>query len=99
MPTLNEIDELVDECHWEGGYLNDVAGNFVIGPNGNSIFIPFAGGRGHSGLNFEGDCGYCWSGTQYLDSDAYGLYCDWYYGYWDNYWYREDGLSVRPVSD
>ena len=100
MPTLNEIDELVDECHWEGGYLNDVAGNFVIGPNGNSIFIPFAGSRGGTDLYYEGAYGFCWSGTQCYDYNACNLHCGWDGGgYWSDYWNREYGLSVRPVSD
>lgn len=96
MPTLQEIEELDNECYWEGGYVNGVKGVFAIGPNGNSIFIPFAGCRYDTGLYDEGGDGYYWSGT--LDGGdhyAYGLVC--YYGY--HIWYREVGLTVRPVSD
>lgn len=96
MPTREEIQELDANCEWEGGHLNDVAGNFVIGPNGNSIFVPFAGYRFVTDLNGYGGNGWYWSGTQY-DSNAYNLYCG--YGDSSNYWYREFGLSVRPVSD
>lgn len=99
MPTLEEITELYKYCYFEGGYLNNVAGNFVIGPNGNSIFIPFAGGRLSMGLDDEGDNAYYWSGTQYKDSLAYNLNCNWNYCNWNNVWSREGGLSVRPVSD
>lgn len=99
MPTEEEIKELVYECGWEGGYLNGVAGDFVIGPNGNSIFIPFAGYRGDADLNLESIGGYCWSGAQYGGYGAFDLGCSWGDGYWGNHWYREYGLSVRPVSD
>ena len=106
MPTLEEIDELCHECYWEGGCLNGVEGNFVIGPNGNSIFIPFAGYRYGTDLDDERDIGYFWSGTPSATycSRAYYLYGSWNYGswddgYWDYTWNREVGLSVRPVSD
>lgn len=100
MPTLEEIKELVYDCSWEDGYVNGVVGAFAIGPNGNSIFIPFAGGRAYSGLYYEGGNGYLWSGTrdEYFDDSAYGLSCIWL-GAWDHHWNREYGLSVRPVSD
>ena len=100
MPTEQEIREFDRYCDFEGGYLNDVAGNFVIGPNGNSIFIPFAGRRDYAGLEHEDYHGYYWSGTQIDDynNHAYHINC-----YWSNHsWslgFRERGKSVRPVSD
>ena len=99
MPTAEETKELVDNCDFEEGDLNGVVGNFVIGPNGNSIFIPFAGNRYDMDLHNEGHSGYYWSGTQLNDGLAYCLYCYWDYGYWDVRWDRRLGLSVRPVSD
>ena len=99
MPTLEEIDELCDECYWEWGYLNGVDGDFVIGPNGNSIFIPFAGPRRGTVLD-EGTYGYYWSGTLYdYYYGAYYLYCDWGGGGRRDGWYRVYGYTVRPVSD
>lgn len=101
MPTLKEIKEIANECYWEGGYVNGVEGVFAIGPNGNSIFIPFAGYRYYSDLLNEGNNGYLWSGTRSENNDsyAYSLYCGWSRAYWGDGWYRESGLSVRPVSD
>ena len=95
MPTREEIDELCDECYWEGGYLNGVEGAFVIGPNGNSIFIPFAGSRsGRPDIINRDNIGYYWSGTLNVNLFAYNLSRGWYGG-----WGREYGLTVRPVSD
>jgi hypothetical protein len=100
MPTLQEIQELVKYCGFEAGYLNDVAGNFVIGPNGNSIFTPFAGYRKdqyqypYQYIIGKGNGGYYWSGTLHDDSCACYLECGLY-----NSGGRKHGLSVRPVSD
>ena len=106
MPTVGEILELEKYCGFEGGYLNDVAGNFVIGPNGNSIFIPFAGDRKDTDLINEGFYGDYWLGVQsdspdafYPYRDAFSLHCYWGICYLRFHCTRERGLPVRPVSD
>lgn len=43
MPTSGEIRELLNNCTWEWTQINSVNGYKVIGPNGNSIFLPAAG--------------------------------------------------------
>ena len=43
IPTKAEFDELLACCTWEFTQLNEVKGNLVTGPNGNSIFLPFSG--------------------------------------------------------
>lgn len=40
MPTASEFEELLTQCSWEFGTLNDTEGYLVTGPNGNSIFLP-----------------------------------------------------------
>lgn len=40
LPTSEEMEELLEECIWERGNLNGTIGMKVIGPNGNSIFLP-----------------------------------------------------------
>lgn len=63
VPTQTEVQELVDNCTFTAGTYNGVKGNYVTGPNGNSIFLPFAGycyaGKFHEK---EGEYGYYWSG-------------------------------------
>ena len=46
MPTIDEQRELLNECSWEWTELD---GYTVTGPNGNSIFLPAADGRGGAG--------------------------------------------------
>lgn len=104
MPTLAEVEELVDNCTFTGGSYNGVEGSYVTGPNGNSIFLPFAGNRDFDGLGYEGDYGYFWSGTYYdgyYGIGAYNacyLFCSRDYGHWYDY-DRGVGLSVRPVTE
>ena len=100
MPTRAEQDELRNNCTWTWTTLNGVNGYQVTGPNGNSIFLPAAGYRNDTEVDYRGDYGYYWSSS--LDSDysslAYGLYfLDSSYD-WSNY-RRFYGRSVRPVCD
>jgi len=105
MPRKDEIIDLVEKCTWASATYNGVRGVRVTGPNGNSIFLPFAGYRGGTDIYDEGAGGYYWSGT--LDGDyeydayGFGLYMN--DGGLDYYWggggYRVIGLSVRPVSE
>lgn len=44
-PTKEELEELRTQCSWAWETKNGVAGFTVIGPNGNSIFLPATGYR------------------------------------------------------
>lgn len=44
-PTKEELEDLRNQCSWAWETKNGVAGFRVIGPNGNSIFLPAAGYR------------------------------------------------------
>ena len=99
MPTMGEIRELENECIWESGCLNNVAGVFVIGPNGHRIFIPFSGAWDINDIACEQDLCFCWSSTPYCDEYNHGAY---YFQFEKDLltdWYRYVGLSVRPVKD
>jgi len=103
MPTENEIEELCNDCTWEWTTMNGVNGYKVIGPNGNSIFLPSAGKRDYHSINSVGSYGYYWSATpcSYIssysacelrfDSDDYDCTTQ-YNG-------RTRGYSIRPVTE
>lgn len=102
MPTKDEIQELVNNCTWTWTTQNGVKGCKVTGPNGNCIFLPAAGYRYGSSLNYAGDTGYYWSSTPY-DGNDYGSACSLlfhdgrelvYWGYNRGY-----GFTVRPITE
>ena len=73
MPTKEEQDELRDSCEWVWTTQKGVSGCQVIGPNGNSIFLPAAGfmsygrltcyGDVPDGLVSDGSLGYYWTSS------------------------------------
>ena len=73
----------------EDGYLNDVAGVFVIGPNGNNIFVPSAGTKEPDGTYGKGHKMCFWSSTlcfSCVDGSLVEMVRDW-------------GMVVRPVKN
>lgn len=100
MPTHDEMEELRTNCTWKWTSQNGVKGQFVTGPNGNSIFLPAAGGRGGAGLYGRGSDGYYWSASLLEGSSGYAYYLYFYVGgHGWRYYGRCLGLSVRPVTD
>ena len=100
LPTKKELEELESKCKWQWTTINGKNGYKVTGPNGNSIFLPAAGCRYGSSLDYAGEYGYFWSSAplESNDDSAYYLYfnsshrnVDWCYRYF--------GQSVRPVSE
>ena len=98
MPTKEEQDELRNNCSWEWINQHGVNGYTVTGPNGNSIFLPAAGYRDGSSLNYVGSYGDYWSSSLNTNgpNDAYHLYFDSVDVDWSND-YRYYGFTVRPV--
>ena len=66
MPTKDDWQELIDNCSYTESAFNAVEGMMFTGPNGNTIFLPYAG---MYYLNNEEWC--IGSGAQYLSSTAY----------------------------
>ena len=101
MPTHDEIEELVDSCTWEWTTENEVNGYLVTGSIGNSIFLPAAGYRNGTSLDYAGYIGYYWSSTPNSSTTylACGLnFSSSFHGV-DDYGFRSYGLTVRPVSE
>ena len=89
MPTKDELQELIDRCTWTWTTYKGVDGYKVTGPNGNSIFLPAA----------DGSYGKYWSATPHESDTYYAYYIDFNENVRGTLWYfRYDGLSVRPVS-
>ncbi len=97
-PTKEEWEELMNNTTSIWTTQNGVNGRLFTGTNGNSLFLPAAGFRLDSSLNFDGCNGLYWSSLLYTDS-PYGA---WEYDFDSSYQSmggsnRGEGLSVRAV--
>ncbi len=99
MPTRAQQDELRENCTREWTQQNGVNGSRVTGPNGNSIFLPAAGGRWRGYHNYEGTNGHFWSSSLNSDLEYGACYLGFvtYWWDWGNDRSRSYGNSVRPV--
>ena len=107
IPTVSEMEELQENCIFTLGNYNNTRGNKVTGPNGKSIFIPFAGCY-EDGLEGQGFYGKYWSSMLVGDDQNHAYYFHIGSDYddkWDENWcfldemLREISLTVRPVKD
>ena len=99
MPTKAEQDELREQCTWTWTTQNGVNGYKVTSKsNGNSIFLPAAGDRSNSDLDYAGSYGYYWSSSLYTGHPDYAYDLRFYS---DNVDWSDSsryyGQSVRPV--
>ena len=99
MPTLADIKELLDNTTHTWTTVGGVKGTmFKSKVNGNSIFLPAAGGRAGSSLSDEGTGGYFWSSSLYAGY-SYGA-CGLYFYSGNADWCsirRNNGQTVRAV--
>ncbi len=99
MPTLEQWQELNDKCTWTWTTDHGIDGYKVTGTNGKSIFLPAAGCRYGTDLDYAGSRGYFWSSSlATVDPDG-GRGLGFHSGrvtpgYWSD---RRYGRSVRSV--
>ena len=100
MPTKAEFDELLNNCTATFTTRNGVNGYQFTGTNGNSIFLPMAGGRDGDGLLSSGESGFYWLSSLYSDDTdyAWGFLIDSESAYATSY-YRMLGQTIRPVYE
>lgn len=98
MPTKAEFDELLEYCTATFATSNGVNGYRFTGSNGNSIFLPMAGGRDGDGLLSCGESGFYWLSSLYSEDTefAWGFVIDSESAYTTSY-YRMYGQTIRPV--
>ena len=98
MPTYVECKELKDYCTWNWTTQNGSKGYKVTGPNGNSIFLPAAGGR-HDNLRFGNEQmkGAYWSSSPHGSSNLAMGFCFYKDGPDVDGNSRLNGYLIRPV--
>ena len=98
---MEQQQELVEKCTWTVDTLNGVEGYRVTGPNGNSIFLPAAGGGENPGDNDDYEYGVYWSRTLYSSTSNSYYACYMGLVYYSNqrtgYTLRWMGLPIRAV--
>ena len=98
LPSKEQIEELINSCSWTWSQRNGVEGQLVIGPNGNTIFLPAAGYHLDSSLNVANSFGNYWSRTLGTGSSMLSYMMSFYSE--DEYrdsGRRDFGYSVRAV--
>ena len=99
IPTDNEWTELRENCTWIWTTQNGINGYQVTGINGNSIFLPAAGCRYSTQLNYTGSEGNYWSSLLNTSDSKYALFV-----YFNSSilskgnGIRYYGQSIRPVT-
>lgn len=98
-PTVAELQELIDSCTWTWSTQGGNDGYIAQGPNGNSIFLPAAGGMYNAKLYYAGNAGYYWANevNSADDTQAQMLRIDKNLQQYTNVYRRFWGCSVRPV--
>ncbi len=79
MPTVDECEELVNNCKWEWITKDGINGYKVTSKkNGNSIFLPITGFRFYEAVQFRAVKGVYWTSTLYtgIPSKAWCLEFD-----------------------
>lgn len=99
MPTIDEFEELFNECTKEWTEEEGVAGYKLTGPNGNSIFLPAAGSRTQGTISGIGTIGMYLSGSINATDKQFAMA----YSFDQNADRRTttpvyQALAIRPVS-
>ena len=74
LPTREEMDELTKKCRWNWGNINGQNGFWVVGPNGNSIFLPATGCIEGTTRHIYNRHGLYQTSTLYFQQYEYALY-------------------------
>lgn len=96
-PSVNDFNELIDNCNWYWTSHNGHNGYEVKGRNGNSIFLPASGWIHTDSVEYRNEYGYYWTSDRVNDTFAKGLlFSKSEKKIGNGYLYY--GRNIRPVS-
>jgi uncharacterized protein (TIGR02145 family) len=100
MPTKDEFEEILNTCTCTWTTQNGINGYKIVGPNGNSIFLPAGGAAKDGNKESVGICCYYWTSKQYSSyvGDSYDLGAS-STTIEVNHWGRYRGMTIRPVHE
>lgn len=100
IPTMNEMKELIEDCDWRWKVLNNISGMEIVGPNGNSIFIPASGiAIDDEYIGGLGESGSYWSATSSSSVEYASRLCFSESSHFTCYSKRSMLINIRPVID
>jgi hypothetical protein len=99
MPSLEQLEELIDECSYTKLNFLGIDIGIFQGPSGGYIAIPYSGYKINSSWGYEGVFGSCWSGTQdsHDTCDAWNMMIDSEDAELYHNYSRCGGQPIRPV--
>lgn len=72
-PSVNDFQELIDNCRWKWTSREGHNGYEVKGRNGNAIFLPASGWIHTDSVEYRNEYGYYWTSDRVNDTFAKGL--------------------------
>ena len=96
LPTLAEMQELINNCTWEWNHVGSTYGFVVTGKNGNSIFLPAGGSKAGIFSISLGDKAFYWTSQEYSSESACSLEAT--NAPKISYLQKWAGQSIRPVT-
>lgn len=97
IPTYEQFSELTKECKQEETEQNGIKGFLFTGPNGNKIFLPYAG-RKEKKIEEEGATLYYWTSSLWMPAGKAQTVTGSGYRVSPSNMYRYYGCSIRPVA-
>ena len=98
MPAYSQFIELLNSCTMTSTTHKGVKGTLLTGPNGNSIFFPFAGYRWDVNLMGVREFGCYWTSTLRVYGEGRACAIDFYPDRWElGDGIRNNALTVRPI--
>lgn len=98
LPSAADFAELNKECSWVYKIINGHKGYVIMGPNGNSIFLPAGGYIDDTQKSQVGTGGFYWTGDywdKYERSTSFNFTNTSHNGVtWS---YRDKGKTIRPI--
>jgi len=99
IPSIKDFKELLRCCNWQWMKRKGVNGYLVLGPNGNSIFLPTAGEMDSDSLEGDNTEGWYWCSEPDDTIDSWALAMTFDKKEKDvQEMGKECGLSIRPVA-
>lgn len=102
IPSNENFQELIEKCSWEKKEIQGISGYKVVGPNGNSIFIPISGKKQRDEISSINMYGQYLSSYYKNDGRSYYLLIRYEEGFYKMFNYLDTvstGRTIRPVIE